>query len=1125
MWPPTDWNPSTDMSAQRRQLEAAINGLESQRAVLGDSLVDAALAPLRAGLAALAGPAIVERPAPALRQTTLLFLDVVSSTALSQRFDPEDVHAVMDGALARFGAVIDAHQGRVLRYMGDGLLAAFGADGAREDDPERAVRAGLALLEASKVHAAEVLGRHRFHGFDVRVGIHTGTALLGEGVEAGNTAMGMAVNIAARMEQTAPAGALRISHDTWRQVRGLFDVQAQPPLVIKGRDEPMLTYLVSSVKPRAFRGTRRGIDGVETRLVGRDVELGQLTGMFENVVATGSLSCITLVGDAGMGKSRLVTEFEQCIELRPERVWLFRGRAQPQGLHQPYGVLRDLLCWRFEIQDSDSLQQAQDKFADGLGRVLGNDADESTALLGQLIGLDYSNSRYVAGIIGDGKQVRQRAFRVAEQYFARLAAGSGEPVLLLLEDLHWADEGSLDFIQQLAQACAQVPMLVLCTTRPTLFERQTPWNVALAAHRRIDIGALPLDRSRELADALLRRVANAPAALRDLLTRKAEGNPFYMEELTQMLIDDGAIRVDGEQWAVADERLRNVHVPATLAGVLQARIDGLPPPEKRALQQASVIGHVFWDQALEQLQSDAPLSLPALGRRELALGRDTSAFDGTHEYVFKHHLLHQVTYESVLKRHKKEQHRQIALWLEERCAGRSGEYLGLIAEHFERAGQDERAAQYWARAADDAFQRHADEAAMAHTQKVLELDAAGCDLRRRFAVMQVRQAVFSHRSERQAQAEALDEVERLADALGDDRLRSQAATSRARWHAGACAWPEALAAAQRALVAAGSGESIEAANAHGAASEALYRLDRCDAAREHAETGLLLARAVGDKVAQSEHLNNLGNLAMVSKSLVEAGRFYQEAAALKLEIGDRFHAATVVGNLSILAVQLGDLDRAREWQSQSLMLARETGNRAVQASMHHSMAELLTAQGEPAAALESAQEGLRIMREIGDRRQEAETLTTCGDAALAQQQWGEAARHFRAARDLFSEIEMPYWAQMPAAGLASALLAGGDMAGALHEVDLIIARLDAGVGAADKCGVLFDCHRVLEAAGDRRADAMLVAGHAEMQRTLARIDDTRQRETFLSRALHQQLLAAWEKSGAGRAAGNPPQSS
>ena len=1099
------------MPTERQQLEATISGLEAQRVLLGDSLVDKALVPLRARLAGLDAQAAVEPPAQALRQVTILFADVVGSTARSQHLDPEDIFAVMDGALARFGAVIEAHQGRVLRFMGDGLLAAFGADAAHEDDPERAVRAGLAILDASRAHAARVLEQYQVRDFDVRVGIHTGTALLGDGVEANNTAMGMTVNIAARMEQTAPAGVLRISHDTWRHVRGLFDVQPQPPLHVKGRDEPIVTYLVSGAKPRAFRDTRRGIDGVETRMVGRDLELRQLTTTFETAVKHRALALITLVGDAGMGKSRLVFEFENWIELRPEGVWLFRGRAQPQGLHHPYGVLRDLLCWRFDIQDSDSSQQAKAKLAQGLGRVLREGAAEPTALLGQLIGLDYSSSPFIAGILADGKQLRERAFRVAAKYFAQLTAKRGESLTVLLEDLHWADEGSLDFIEYLADACAQVPMLILCTTRPTLFERRAAWG---AAYRRIDIGPLPLELSRELADALLRRIAHPPAALRDLLTGGAEGNPFYMEELTQMLIDDGAIHTGGEGWTVAAERLRDVQVPATLTGVLQARIDSLPSPEKRTLQQASVIGHVFWDEALAQLHADSPLSLPALCRRELALGRTISAFEGTREYAFKHHLLHQVTYDSVLKRHKKEQHHRTALWLEQRCAGRRGEYLGLVAEHFERAGQVEPAASYWTLAAEDALARHADAAAMAHAERVLALDPAGRDRQRRYAAMKVRQAVFSHRSERQAQALALDEMERLADALEDDRLRSQAATSRARWHASACDWPAELAAAERALASAGPGASIEAANAHGAASDALYRLDRCDAARKHAETGLLLARAVGDKMAQSEHLNNLGNLAMVSKSLVEAGQFYREAAALKLEIGDRFHAATVVGNQSILAVQLGELERARGWQAQSLMLAQETGNRAVQASMHHSKAELLTAQGEPVAALAAAQEGLRIMREIGDRRQEAETLTTCGDAALAQRDWTAAAAYFKSARDLFDEIDMPYWAQMPAAGLASALLAAGDRAAALAEVEMIMDRLSAGIGAADKCGVLFDCYRVLAAVGDARGKGMLIAALTEMQATLAKIDDPKQREAFLSRALHQELLAAWVSSDA-----------
>ena len=1094
------------MSSPDQQFEAVIAGLEAQRALLGDAVVDAALLPLRARLAALAP---VPAPEQVLRQVSVLFLDIVGSTRLAQGLDPEDIHAVMDGALQRFTSIVQQQQGKVLQYAGDSLLAAFGADQAREDDAERAVRAGLAMLEQAGLLGRQVRQQHGHDGFDVRVGIHTGPVLLGGGVDAEGSIRGMTVHIAARMEQTAPHGGLRISHDTWRQVRGVFDVEPQPPLQVKGRDEAILSYLVRAAKPRSFRDTRRGIEGVETRMVGRDQELGQLADLFDGVVKSRTLALVTLVGDAGIGKSRLAAEFENRIDSRRGFVWLFRGRAQPQGVHQPYGVLRDLFNRRFEIQDSDCLPQAQAKFARGMGRVFGDGAGEAVALLGQLIGLDYRSSPFVAGILGEGKQLRQRAFQVAALYFARLQGDGGGPQLLLLEDLHWADEGSLDFLEHLAHACAHQPMLVLCTARPALFEQRPSWGRVPGSHRRIDLDALPPGASRELADALLERIADAPAMLRELIMAGAEGNPFYMEELTQMLIDDGAIRTQGERWSVVTERLIQVHVPSTLTGVLQARIDSLPAIEKRALQQASVIGHVFWDEALAKLHADAPLALPALGRRELALARDSSAFEGAREYVFKHHLLHQVTYDSVLKRQRKAQHHLTALWLQGRSTGRRSEYLSQIAEHFERAGQAESAAHHWAAAADDALQRHAEDAAMAHAERALMLDGAAPNQRRRYAVMRVRQMVYAHRSDREAQAQALQDMECIADALDDHRLRSQAATNRSRWHASACAWPEALAAAQRALDWAGPGASSEAAQAHGVASEALYRLDRRAAAIEHAQSGLALSHTLGDTKAQSDLLNSLGNLAMVGKDLVAAGAYYEKAVALKLDIGDRFGAAIVVGNLSILAVQMGQLEPARRWQSQGLVLARETGNRSVEASMHHTLAELLAAQGEPAAALESAQAGLLIMREIGDRRQEAETLTTCGDAAQALGQWHAAVAHFSAARDLFDQIDMPYWAQMPAAGLAAAWLAAGDGAAALAEVEAILARLDAGVGAADRSGVLLDCYRVLAAVGDARADALLVSAHAELQQTLGQIDDAAQREAFVSRAPHQELLRRW----------------
>ena len=262
---------------EQAQIEAAIASLQAQRNALGSVVVDAMLAGLRARLSALAAPAALpSEPAQTLKQVSILFLDLVGSTALAQRLDPEATSAVMDDALGRGTALVAAHHGKVLQYAGDNILAAFGADEAREDDAERAVHCALALLELGKTLGTEVQVAHGHAGFNLRVGIHTGGVLLGGGVNAEGSIRGSAVNIAARMEQTAPAGALRISHDTYAQVRGLFEVDAQEPLSIKGVDVPVQSYLVKRAKPRSFRIGTRGIEGVATKMIGRDAELEAL---------------------------------------------------------------------------------------------------------------------------------------------------------------------------------------------------------------------------------------------------------------------------------------------------------------------------------------------------------------------------------------------------------------------------------------------------------------------------------------------------------------------------------------------------------------------------------------------------------------------------------------------------------------------------------------------------------------------------------------------------------------------------------------------------------------------------------------------------------------------------------
>ena len=359
---------------------------------------------MRVKLAALGfAHAAAAEPTQTLRQVSILFLDVVGSTTLSQHLDPEAISAVMDDALSRAAAVVESHRGKVLQYAGDNLLAAFGADEAREDDPERAIHCGLALLALGKALSAEVLSAHEHSGFDVRIGVHTGAVLLGGGVDADGTIRGIAVNIAARMEQAAPAGALRISHDTYAQVRGLFEVEAQEQLAVKGIDRTIQSYLVARAKPRRFRIGARGIEGVSTRMIGRDAELECLQDAFRQVFTERKLAGVTVVADAGVGKSRLLYEFEAWSEARPEPFYLFRGRATPQTQGQPFGLLRNILAWRFEIADDDSIESARGKIEQIIIPLFlvdeGPDRAESHAhLLGHLIGIAWHDSRHIKGI-------------------------------------------------------------------------------------------------------------------------------------------------------------------------------------------------------------------------------------------------------------------------------------------------------------------------------------------------------------------------------------------------------------------------------------------------------------------------------------------------------------------------------------------------------------------------------------------------------------------------------------------------------------------------------------------------------------------------------------------------------
>ena len=1113
------------MSSEREQLESGIAALESQRSLLGDVVVDASVSGLRARLAAFSAPGPAE-PAQTLKQVSILFLDAVGSTTLSRHLDPEEISAVMDDALTRGTAIVQAHQGKVLQYAGDNILAAFGADEAKEDDAERAVRCGLALCELGRVLGAEVLTTRGHAGFGVRVGIHTGGVMLGGGVDADGSIRGISVNVAARMEQTAPAGALRISHDTYSMVRGLFEVDAQAPLAVKGMDAPMQSYLVVRAKPRNFRIDSRGVEGLATKMVGREAELQAMQAAFLRLYsadpARRRLAVVTVVADAGIGKSRLLYEYEAWSEARPEAFYIFRGRAGPQTQRLPFGLLRDILAWRFQIADDDTLQVARAKLEQGIIPLFVHDdgpelAEGHAHLLGHLIGIEWRDSPHLRGIVDDPKQIRNRAFHAAAQIFRRMATGDGGqaglPIVLQLEDLHWADGESLDFLDYLIETDRDLPMLILGFARPTLFERRADWQRSEDVHQRIDLEPLDHGASRLLAAELLRKLPDAPAAVSELIIGRAEGNPFYMEELVKMLHDQGAIATAPEGWTLNAEKLRATQVPPTLTGVLQARLDGLPGAERLTLQEASVIGHVFWDQALIALDAQATQTLPRLVQRDLTRPRADAALDGLREYAFKHQILHQVTYQTVLKRFRRELHGKLARWLAAQSGLNAKDFLGFAAEHFEEAGDTANAAEFHARAAEYAASRFANEAALAHVQRALDLLGPKSDAHAlRWRLLDARERTFDLQGQRAGQLADIEALERIADALDDDQRRAEAAYRRAYRALRMADWPAAQAAAQQAKTLAqrvGADELRLLAQRLVATAMAMQG-DR-EAGKGLARQTLAEAQALGLRKVEAACLATLSAIANLDGDIVTTLEMNTQVLAIHRQAGDRRGEALTLANLGGARLSLGDLDQARRNLEDSLRLLRANGDLVIEGATLCLCATLDLNAGEPASAQRLACAALDIAVAVQAREWEAVALYRLGDAELGLGRHSAAVQAFERCRTLAMAIGNPF--QHPAtAGLARVALARGDLAAALHAA-LPLLEHAATAGAdelIDRQLIELTCHRVLAAAGDERAAEWLQLAHRTMRRQADRISDAVLRQGYLDNIPeNREVAAAW----------------
>ena len=1125
-------NPSywTSVSIEQQQLEAAIIGLEAQRSLLGDVLVDTAVGPLRAKLAALkvAAPVPIDAREQRLKQVTVLFTDIVGSTSMSQQLDPEEIHTIMDSALQQFTVLVKKHNGRVLKYMGDGLLAAFGVDDVRENDAEQGVRAGVSMLVAAKVHAVMVDKTHGIQGFDIRVGIHTGDVLYGGGVDSETSIRGMTVNIAARMEQTAPPGSLRISHDTYAHVRGVFDVEAQSPIQVKGVDDPITSYMVLRTKARSFRTATRGIEGVETRLIGRDAEMEVLQEAVKRVHTQGKFAAVTMVGDAGMGKSRMLYELRNWIELRPEPIKVFQGRANPQTINQPYGLLRDVLAWRLLIADSDSVEVAKQKIEEGIAPLFAPDhsADMAMAhahLLGHLIGLDFGDSPHVKGIKEDGKQIRNRGFYAATEMFRRVAE-QGVPVILYLDDLHWADNGTLDFLSYLAQINRAVPILMVCLARPTLFERKPDWCSPEGSHRRVDICPLDKSASRLLVNELLKKLLEIPAALRELITGGSDGNPFYMEELIKMLVGQGAIDTSQDRWAVNSAKLLSAKVPGSLTGILQARLDSLPANERFALQRSSVIGLTFWDEALAAVDPHAVDALAALVQRELVTPRRDGSLDDVCEYAFNNQLLHRVAYDTLLKSTRREVHAQAAAWLSSLTGARANDFLGATAEHYEKAGNAKDAAEFFKRAAEHALHRSALDVSLDYASRGLALIAPTAEIdavdtldtaamRLRFRLLEIRYGVWGLQGKRAEQRSALDTMQNLADALDDDVHRGKVAGSRSLLAISiGDVQAQEFFARQAMTLAHRSQDWPMFLSAQRVVADALVKLGRLEDGKAMALDGLAQAREQSQLETEGKFQNVLTLWAEAVGDPISGLEACREELLMMKNLGNQVGQARALINLGDVLLVLGDNQQGRMELERGLRKSRATGGRRAECSALNNLSLAAIRLGDDTQALALARLALDIGVEIQGPAEVANAQVRIGNAELALGRNSDARVAFGEAYEITRKLGRAR--QHDAAdGLARVALLCNEMPEALQAIEGLLARLDTPGGLngveAPRLARL-TCYRVLARNADPRAADVLARAYEELQASAAKISDARMRHNFLTNIPeHREITTTW----------------
>ncbi|MFH1931287.1 MAG: adenylate/guanylate cyclase domain-containing protein [Pseudomonadota bacterium] len=696
------------------------------------------------------------------KYVTVLFSDLSGYTAMSEKLDPEEVKEITSRIFGNISEVIGKYQGFIEKFVGDAVMALFGAPKGHEDDPVRAIRAAREIHELVDALSPEMekrIGRP----ISMHTGINTGLVVTGEvDMEKGTHGVaGDTINLASRLSSLAQAGEVLVDADTCRQAEGHFIFEALEPTMVKGKAEPIQAYRFLSPKERPV--TIHRLSGLRAALVGRKAEVAQLREAVEKV-REGKGSLFSICGGAGTGKSRLVEDFKATLDLE-EIQWL-EGHAYPYSQNIPYYPLIDLLNRVFLINEGDSQEKVREKVESGVGNLIGK-KENLVPYLGTLYSLRYPEVEEVSPEFW-----RSRLQEAIQTIISALARSA--PTVFLLEDLHWADPSFVDLLRHTLLDVRQ-PAIVLCIYRPvfTLFTSQQVSGLAKVYHE-IRLQDLSLSEAQDMLESLL-QTGSIPSDLKRFVQERAEGNPFYLEELVNSLIESETLIRDNGGWKFT-RSISESDISPTIHGLISGRLDRLEKETKRILQKASVIGRAFLYEILRrvtEIDERIDRGLSTLERLDFIR---TRSLEPDLEYMFKHPLTQEVVYNGLLKKERQAIHEQIGIVMEQLFHDRLPEFFEILAFHFTRGRSAHKAVNYLMRSGEKSLARYAVQESHEYYKEAYDLIAdkqTGTEEKRDllFELLNKWSLVYYYRGDFKGQTDLLKRHEKEADLVHDQGIK------------------------------------------------------------------------------------------------------------------------------------------------------------------------------------------------------------------------------------------------------------------------------------------------------------------------------------------------------------------